>query len=90
MGWHSDDEVVNGPEPLIASISFGAERRFDLRHRETGETVSTMLSHGSLLVMSGLSQKCWKHRIPKMAGCTDPRVNLTFRRLISEHEPSRS
>jgi alkylated DNA repair dioxygenase AlkB len=89
MGWHSDDELVNGPEPLIASISLGTERRFDMRHRETGETVSAMLNHGSLLVMSGLSQKCWKHRIPKTSGCTDPRVNLTFRHLLPECNPTK-
>lgn len=83
LGWHSDDELVNGPEPLIASISLGAERRFDMRHRDSGEVVSTSLSHGSLLVMSGLSQKYWEHRIPKMPRIVDPRVNLTFRRLIS-------
>jgi alkylated DNA repair dioxygenase AlkB len=83
LGWHSDDELINGPEPLIASISLGAERRFDMRHRDSGEVVSTSLSHGSLLVMSGLSQKCWEHRIPKMPRIVDPRVNLTFRRLIS-------
>jgi alkylated DNA repair dioxygenase AlkB len=82
LGWHSDDELVNGPEPLIASISLGAERRFDMRHRDTGETVSAMLGHGSLLVMSGLSQKCWDHRIPKMPRLLEPRLNLTFRRLV--------
>lgn len=83
LGWHSDDELINGSEPLIASISLGAERRFDMRHRDTGELVSTPLSHGSLLVMSGLSQKCWEHRIPKIPHLGDPRVNLTFRRLIT-------
>lgn len=83
LGWHSDDEIVNGPEPLIASISLGAERRFEMRHRTTGEVATAMLSHGSLLVMSGLSQRCWEHRIPKMPRLTDPRVNLTFRRLVS-------
>jgi len=82
LGWHSDDELINGSEPLIASISLGAERRFDMRHRVTGEVVSTPLGHGSLLVMSGLSQKCWEHRIPKIPHLGDPRVNLTFRRLI--------
>ena len=87
LGWHSDDELVNGPEPLIASISLGAERRFDMRHRESGEIATAMLSHGSLLVMSGLSQRCWEHRIPKMPRMEDPRVNLTFRRLVSEHSP---
>ena len=85
LGWHSDDELINGSEPLIASISLGAERRFDMRHRESGEIVSTPLRHGSLLVMSGLSQRCWEHRIPKIPRLADARVNLTFRRLLPDH-----
>jgi alkylated DNA repair dioxygenase AlkB len=82
LGWHADDELSNGPEPLIASLSFGAERRFDLRHRETNQIVSTQLPHGSLLVMSGLSQKCWLHRVAKEPHVTQPRINLTFRHLV--------
>lgn len=81
MGWHADDEASLGPEPVIASVSLGAERRFDLRHRSTGETVSCRLTHGSLLVMSGLSQACWKHRVPRSTRVGAPRVNLTFRRV---------
>lgn len=82
MGWHADDERSLGPHPVIASVSLGAERRFDFRHRETGETVSTVLPHGSLLVMSGPVQRRWKHRIPKSTTVRDPRINLTFRRLL--------
>jgi alkylated DNA repair dioxygenase AlkB len=82
MGWHSDDEAVNGPAPIIASVSLGAERRFDLRHKESGEIVSTMLPHGSLLVMSGQSQSHWKHRIPRSARISEPRINLTLRHLF--------
>jgi alkylated DNA repair dioxygenase AlkB len=82
LGWHADNELSNGPEPLIASLSFGAERRFDLRHRETNQIVSTQLPHGSLLVMSGLSQKCWLHRVAKEPHVRQPRVNLTFRHLV--------
>ena len=82
MGWHSDDEAVNGPAPVIASISLGAERRFDLRHKESGEIVTTMLPHGSLLVMSGQSQSHWKHRIPRSARIANPRINLTLRHLF--------
>lgn len=82
MGWHADDEKSLGPDPVIASVSLGAERRFDFRHRETGETVSTVLPHGSLLIMSGSSQRCWKHRIPKTTRVREPRINLTFRRLV--------
>lgn len=82
LGWHADNEIVNGPEPTIASISLGAERRFDFRHNDTGEVVKVLLPHGSLLVMSGLSQSCWQHRIPKETHLTLPRINLTFRRVL--------
>lgn len=84
MGWHSDDEAVNGPEPIIASVSLGSERRFDFKHRITGEKVSTNLPHGSLLVMSGKSQSHWLHRIAKSTKVTEPRINLTFRHLYEE------
>ncbi len=82
MGWHADDEPVLGPEPVIASVSLGAERRFDLRHRSTGERVSVLLPHGSLLVMSGRSQACWMHRIARTTRVSSARINLTFRRLL--------
>lgn len=82
LGWHADNEIVNGPEPTIASISLGAERRFDFKHNDTGEVVKVLLPHGSLLVMSGLSQTCWQHRIPKETHLTLPRINLTFRRVL--------
>ncbi len=79
MGWHSDNEAINGREPTIASVSLGATRRFDLRHRETKQTVKVDLEDGSLLVMSGLSQQCWVHQIAKTAKPVGPRINLTFR-----------
>ncbi len=82
LGWHSDNEIVNGPEPIIASVSLGAERRFDFRHNETGETVKVLLPHGSLLVMSGLSQQCWQHRIAREPNLTGARINLTFRAVL--------
>jgi alkylated DNA repair dioxygenase AlkB len=82
MGWHADDEPVNGPEPIIASLSLGAERRFEFKHRTTGEKITTALPHGSLLVMSGKSQSHWLHRIAKSTKITEPRINLTFRHLF--------
>ena len=82
LGWHADNEIVNGPEPTIGSISLGAERRFDFKHNDTGEVVKVLLPHGSLLVMSGLSQSSWQHRIPKETHLTLPRINLTFRRVL--------
>ena len=82
MGWHSDDEAVNGPNPVIASISLGAERRFDFRHKQTREVISVVLPHGSLLVMSGACQTYWLHRIPKTTRELQPRINVTFRHLI--------
>ena len=79
VSWHSDNEAINGREPTIASVSLGATRRFDLRHRETKQTVKVDLEDGSLLVMSGLSQQCWVHQIAKTAKPVGPRINLTFR-----------
>ena len=79
VSWHSDNEAINGREPTIASVSLGATRRFDLRHRETKQTMRVDLEDGSLLVMSGLSQICWVHQIAKTKTAVGPRINLTFR-----------
>lgn len=79
MGWHADDEAALGPEPTIASLSLGAPRRFRLRHRASREIVECELPSGSLLVMSGLSQECWMHEVPRQKKITEPRINLTFR-----------
>lgn len=81
MGWHSDDERELGLEPVIASLSFGAVRRFRLRHRESRELVEISLEPGSVLVMSGLTQHRWMHDLPKSVKVTEPRVNLTFRHI---------
>jgi len=83
VSWHSDNEAVNGSEPTIASVSLGETRRFDLRHKESGETVRVDLEDGSLLVMSGLSQHCWVHQIAKTKTKVGPRINLTFRRVVT-------
>jgi alkylated DNA repair dioxygenase AlkB len=79
MGWHSDNEKSIVGESVIASISLGAERPFRLRHKASGETVDLMLGTGSLLIMKGATQRCWKHTLPKTKKVTLPRVNLTFR-----------
>jgi alkylated DNA repair dioxygenase AlkB len=79
MGWHSDDEPELGPEPVIASLSFGAPRRFLFRHRTEKTPVEVMLEHGSLLVMRGACQRFWQHSLPKALRVKEPRVNLTFR-----------
>lgn len=82
MGWHQDNEKELGPNPHIASVSLGAERRFDLRHKESREKVSVALSHGSLIVMKGSTQHYWQHQIAKTTKVTEPRVNLTFRTIL--------
>lgn len=84
VGWHADDEPELGPEPVIASLSLGAVRRFRFRHRETGESVACDLPSGSLVVMSGLSQRCWVHEVPRQKRVVSPRVNLTFRRVRTD------
>jgi alkylated DNA repair dioxygenase AlkB len=82
MGMHSDDEPELGPAPVIASVSFGAERTFILRHKSTGERLRLPLGDGSLLLMAGALQKHWSHGINKSAKPLGPRVNLTFRTIF--------
>lgn len=84
MSWHQDNEAELGTAPNIASISFGAVRRFDFRHRESKDKISLMLEHGSLLVMKGSTQTHWQHQLPKSKKIHSPRVNLTFRQITIE------
>ena len=79
-GWHSDDEPELGENPIIASISLGAPRDFQLRHKKTSQKVNIKLEHGSLLMMRGSTQQCWQHHVPKRVG-VDGRINLTFRTI---------
>lgn len=82
MGWHSDDERSLGERPVIASMSFGAARRFVFRHKEDGRKVEVGLEDGSLLVMGPGTQEAWQHSLPKSKRVTEPRINLTFRRIV--------
>jgi alkylated DNA repair dioxygenase AlkB len=79
MAWHSDDEKTLAENSAIASFSFGAERKFSFKHKQTKEVINLMLEHGSLLVMKGTTQTHWLHCLPKSKRITTPRVNLTFR-----------
>jgi alkylated DNA repair dioxygenase AlkB len=85
IGFHSDDEPELGDRPIIASLSLGAERTFILKHKTLGRLgrVQLRLAPGSLLLMSGDTQRCWRHGILKESRTCGPRVNLTFRRIIS-------
>jgi len=82
MAWHSDDEKSLGKNTSIASLSFGAERKFGLKHRLSKEPIGLILEHGSLLVMKGATQTNWLHSLPKSTKIKTPRVNLTFRTMI--------
>ena len=82
MGWHSDDENAIAQNSSIASMSFGAERKFSFKHKSTKETVSVILENGSLLEMKGIIQKHWLHQLPKTNKVNSPRINLTFRQMI--------
>ncbi len=79
ISWHTDAEKELGRNPVIASVNFGAERKFQLKHMETGEKVELVLKHGSLLVMKGELQHYWKHQVPKTKSKVGERINLTFR-----------
>jgi alkylated DNA repair dioxygenase AlkB len=85
MGFHSDDERELGPLPTIASVTFGATRTFVMKHKLNTEipTVKIPLDTGSVLLMKGVTQKYWKHGIMKQAQPCGPRVNLTFRTILS-------
>lgn len=84
VGWHSDDEKELGLQPVIASVSLGATRVFEMKHRhdKSIKTLRLPLTHGSVLVMKGGTQQFWRHQLPKAEEITQPRVNLTFRKIL--------
>lgn len=79
MGWHADNEPELGHDPFVASISLGATRRFELKHRSEGWQLALDLPCGSLLLMADGCQQYWLHRLPKQSRVADARLNLTFR-----------
>jgi alkylated DNA repair dioxygenase AlkB len=83
MGWHADDEKELGLNPVIASVNFGAQRRFLLRRKDDlQEVIEIALKHGSLLIMGGEIQHHWKHQVPKEKKIKEHRLNLTFRVIV--------
>lgn len=83
VAWHSDKESILGKRPIIASVSFGQVRSFDIRNKtDHQEHYSVKLEHGSFLLMKGGLQEQWEHRIAKSSKPMKPRVNLTFRQVI--------
>lgn len=82
MAWHSDGEKDLKKNGAIGSLTFGAERKFSFKHKQTKETVSIILEHGSLLVMKDSTQTYWLHRLPPTKLVSKPRVNLTFRTIV--------
>lgn len=82
ISWHTDAEKELGENPVIASVNFGAERVFQMRHIHTKERLDIPLSHGSLLVMKGELQHFWQHQVPKTKLTKSNRINLTFRTIL--------
>ena len=83
VSWHSDDEAALEKYGIIASLSLGAERDFIFKHKKTGEKVSILLERGSLLTMQGSTQQHWLHTLPKTTKVSEPRINLTFRKMAT-------
>ncbi len=82
MGWHQDNESSLGPQPIIASLSLGAARKFKFKHNDNPDCkVDITLKHGSLLIMSGMTQHQWKHCLPKSKVVDHQRINITFRAI---------
>jgi alkylated DNA repair dioxygenase AlkB len=84
MGWHSDNEPELQINGSIASLSLGAARVFDFKHKTTKEKVRILLENGSLLEMKGTTQSNWLHQLPKTLRVKDPRINLTFRTIVRQ------
>lgn len=84
MGFHADNEPTLGPNPAIASVSFGSPRTFILKHRTLPKTVKLALGDGCLLLMAGSLQHHWQHGINKERAPRGPRINLTFRNILRE------
>jgi len=83
MGWHADDEPELGSEPMIASLSFGAARRFRIKSRKkSGLRLAVELEPGSLLLMRGPCQHRFLHAVPRTRKPVGPRINLTFRQIL--------
>ena len=82
MAWHSDDETDLKKNGAIASLSFGAERKFAFKHKQSKEKVELYLEHGSLLVMKDTTQSHWLHRLPPTKKVSTARINLTFRTIV--------
>lgn len=81
-GWHADNEPELGNDPIVASLSFGASRRFYLRSNTENKSLKLLLENGDLLLMGNGMQTGWKHCVPKSLGVHEPRINLTFRKII--------
>ncbi|UMB59935.1 alpha-ketoglutarate-dependent dioxygenase AlkB [Lutibacter sp. A80] len=82
MAWHSDNEKELGVNPIIASLSLGATRKFSLKHKTTKQKIDLMLQAGNLIVMEGETQHKWLHSLPKTKKIHTSRINLTFRTII--------
>ena len=82
MAWHSDAEKDLKKHAPIASLSFGAERKFAFKHKQSKEVISVVLQHGSLLIMKDATQTNWLHRLPPTKVISKPRINLTFRTIV--------
>jgi alkylated DNA repair dioxygenase AlkB len=83
VGWHRDSDYAHGGQPDIASVSFGASRRFELRDAHGPARVALDLEPGSVLLMTGAAVARWWHRVPKSSAVSGPRVNLTYRHMVA-------
>jgi Alkylated DNA repair protein len=90
MAWHSDGEPDLKKNGAIASVTFGAERKFSFKHKQSKQRVDILLEHGSLLVMKDVTQTYWLHRLPPTRSVTRPRVNLTFRTIVNGYTATAS
>jgi alkylated DNA repair dioxygenase AlkB len=82
VGWHSDNEIELGKQPFIASLTLGAERLFEFRHKKSLQQEQLLLRSGTLLMMQPDFQHDWLHRVPPDKNVQNGRINLTFRNVV--------
>ncbi len=85
LGYHADDEPELGPQPIIASLSLGATRKFVLKHKNVQQKVELHLESGQLIIMRGDTQQYWKHTVTKTKTVQEGRISLTFRQMITSN-----
>lgn len=80
VAWHGDRHRLTMTRPMVATVSLGARRKFQLRRRGSTTIEHTLMPGvGDLVVMGGECQNEWEHTVPKTARAVGARMSITIR-----------